>query len=144
MRGEFSTSVHPRPARLSVGFRIGLSSLVAVVAFLSPLATITDPGSQVAYAQQVSGLPAGCNVDPRQTSDPAAVAAAQAAISRFLADVNRTWSMEGYGSSAQMIGTEGNNQTDWYDQTLALACGRLIGGYAGKNWVAGRGWVHAR
>ena len=84
-----------------------------------------------------------CNVNPANTIDPPAVAAAQRAIASFLAEVNREWSAEGYSSSAAMIGAEGNAQSDWYDQTAALACGRLIGGYRGMNWGPARGgWAH--
>jgi hypothetical protein len=106
------------------------------------LAQPTQPGPPQ-QATPPLGLPAACrNVNPAQTADPGAVAAAQAAISSFFLETASTWSMEGYSSADSMRATEGNNQSDWFDQTLALACGRLQGGYRGMNWIAGRGWGH--
>jgi hypothetical protein len=106
------------------------------------LAQPTQPG-QPQQATPPPGLPAACrNVNPAQTADPGAVAAAQAAISGFYLETASTWSMEGYSSADGMRTTEGNNQSDWLDQTLALACGRLQGGYKGMNWTPGTGWGH--
>jgi hypothetical protein len=36
----------------------------------------------------------------------------------------------------------GNRQANWLNKVMPLACGRLVGGYRGRNWVAGKGWVH--
>ncbi|MDP8921725.1 MAG: hypothetical protein M3O34_02480 [Chloroflexota bacterium] len=83
-----------------------------------------------------------CDVNPANTADPAAVMMARQHLAEFFAMTNRMWSVEGYSSAEAMRTTLGNAQSDWYDQTVALACGRLQGGYRGMNWRRGMGWGH--
>jgi len=109
--------------------------------------TGTQGGQQGGQAGQFTRTTvplANCSVDPNQTADPRAVSMAQKAIADFLNDVNRTYSIEGFATAAADIASEGNAQSEWYNQTLALACGRLTGGYQGMNWVTGMGWQNAR
>ncbi|MCC7105944.1 MAG: hypothetical protein IT307_12445 [Chloroflexi bacterium] len=84
-----------------------------------------------------------CNVDPAKTADPPAVARAQRDILDYLEHTTAEYSLAGYASAGGMIGIEGNSRTDWFNATLPLACGRLVGGYRGRNWVPGAGWQHA-
>jgi hypothetical protein len=85
-------------------------------------------------------LPPECRIDPNRTADPAAVAAAQRAIRAFLAETAANYSQAGFATQAAMITTKGNLQSNWYDATLPLACGRLMGGYKGMSWVPNVGW----
>ena len=120
--------------------RLLLSMLLSVGLALGAVGTaLAQPGGQ--FPQTPVPVP-NCSVDPNQTADPAAVAAAQRAIASFYAETNREWSMEGYASAEAMRQTEGNAQSEWLDQTLPLACGRLRGGYQGMNWVPRVGWAH--
>jgi hypothetical protein len=68
------------------------------------------------------------------------VAAAQRQVRAYLAQTAATYSQAGFATQALMIATKGNLQTGWWDQALALACGRLMGGYKGMSWVPNVGW----
>ena len=123
---------------------IGGESIIFGPPTQTALAQPTQPG-QPQQATPPPGLPAACrNVNPAQTADPGAVAAAQAAIGGYFLETASTWSMEGYSTAEGMRTTEGSLQSDWYDQTLALACGKLQGGFKGMNWISDSGWAHAR
>jgi hypothetical protein len=84
-----------------------------------------------------------CDVDPAKTADPVAVAKAQRDILDYLEHTTSEYSLAGYSTAGGMIGIEGNTLTDWFNSTLMLACGRLVGGYRGRNWVPGSGWQFA-
>ena len=56
-----------------------------------------------------------------QTSPMTPQAQAEAAIRGFCAETARNWSIWGFESVAGARGVLGNNQSDWFTQTLKLA-----------------------
>jgi hypothetical protein len=56
-----------------------------------------------------------------QTSSMTPQAQAEAAIRSFCAQTNRDWSMGGFASAAGAREILGNNQSDWFTQTLKMA-----------------------
>jgi hypothetical protein len=113
---------------LGTGLAIGMFGAVA--------------SAQTAPVRAAPPVPS-CDVDPNTTADPAAVAAAQRAILNFYISTNLDYSVEGYNIPAEMRVADGQQQSDWLERTLPLACGRLVGGYRFMNWVPGIGWQHA-
>lgn len=105
-----------------------------------------------AFGATVSPGPVACEygpptagqggVDPNLTIDPPVVAASQKALVDFYRVTNRTYSIKGYANPQLMREILGNEQSDWLDQSLALARGQLVGGWKGMNWMPGRGWCH--
>jgi hypothetical protein len=79
-------------------------------------------------------------VDPNTTLDPPIVAATQEALRGFYRYTNLTYSRLGYSNPQVMREERGNDQTEWLDQSLALARGQLVGGWKGLNWSPGKGW----
>jgi hypothetical protein len=85
---------------------------------------------------------ANSGADPRNTYDPATVAAAQRALTNFFRETNQNYSQAGYSNPWTMREELGNEQTAWLDQTLPLAEGHLLGGWKNRNWIPSRGWQH--
>jgi hypothetical protein len=56
-----------------------------------------------------------------QTSSMTPQAQAETAIRGFCAQTAREWSIWGFESAAGARGTLGNNQSDWFTQTLKMA-----------------------
>jgi hypothetical protein len=81
-------------------------------------------------------------VDPNRSGDPVAVAAAQRALEALFTHTNQEFSQRGYANPWLMREELGNQQDNWLDKVLPLACGRLIGGWKYMNWIPGRGWQH--
>jgi hypothetical protein len=127
-----------RTTLLSVALGVGLVIGSVGTAFAQVRAT---PGPWPPGATVQTDLPPDCRaVDPNRTADPAAVAAAQRQVRAYLAETAATYSQAGFATQALMIATKGNLHTGWWDQALALACGRLMGGYKGMSWVPNVGW----
>jgi hypothetical protein len=121
---------------LALGVGLVLGSVGTAFAQVRPTPGPWPPGATVQ-----TDLPPDCRgVDPNRTADPVAVAAAQRAVRTYLAHTAANYSQAGFATQALMIATKGNLHTGWYDQALALACGRLSGGYKGMTWVRNVGW----
>ena len=99
-------------------------------------------GTAYAFVEDTPPTFANGSVDPNRTTDPAAVAAAQKALSDFFDHTNLSYSMAGYTNPRVMREDIGNTQSDWLDKTMPLACGRLVNGWKAMNWVPGKGWSH--
>jgi hypothetical protein len=105
---------------------------------------LTTTAVQPAWAFIENKPPTFANgsVDPNRTGDPPAVAAAQRALDAFFGHTNREYSVKGYANPWLMREELGNRQSNWLNQTLPLACGRLVSGWKNRNWIPGRGWQH--
>lgn len=109
---------------------------------LALVATLTAVQPTWAFVEDTPPTFGNGGVDPRQSGDPPAVAAAQRILEEFFLYTNRVYAERGFANPWLMREEVGNRQTDWLNKTLPLACGRLVSGWKNMNWVPGRGWQH--
>jgi hypothetical protein len=126
---------------LGVGLVLGSLGTAFAQERPPPSPTRPTPGPWPPGATVQTDLPPDCRgVDPNRTADPVAVAAAQRDVRAYLRQTAATYSQAGFATQGLMIATKGTLHTGWYDQAMALACGRLNGGYKGMTWVRNVGW----
>lgn len=95
-----------------------------------------------AFPEDTAPTHANGSVNPERTPDPAVVASAQRSLESFFDHTNRTYAVAGFANAWLMREEAGNRQSRWLDQTMPLACGRLVTGWKARNWIPNSGWRH--
>lgn len=128
--------------RAIVASAFGAACLVLQVVSPTHASVVERDMSQLDFVEDTPPTFENGSVDPNKTADPPAVAAAQKALAEFFDHTNRNYSAAGFANPREMREHFGNRQSNWLDKTMPLACGRLVAGYKGRNWIPGKGWAH--